>query len=318
MSNQGHFVTKQVRTLVEDVRARVIRGHYDFDRDLRDLEKHRGQAQTLGDPALEERAVNTIALLHIFSGHFNMAVEQLWHGYELCHRANDVSGMAGSLNSLAVVHDMMGHHTESIDLYDKGLQLAVDYADRVPKHEIGSYGLLLTGKLTTLVSLGRYDEAAHLFDEVWEIADELVAVDRQAYARVMIYGYRGKAALDLKQGQVEEAKSALGLALELARSLDLPFELAQVHFGQAHVALIGEGDAEGAEEFWREAEAILLATPVPVNTSYKLASEARYLYHAGYHDKAQYFARKAIGLLEHIRTPEVEQIIQALSPIAND
>lgn len=319
MDSQGYSVTKQIRTLVEDLRARVIRGQFDFEREMSELNKYRDQVRDYDEPSLEERIVNTTALLYIFSGHFNTALELLWEGYEMSLRAKDVSGMAGALNSLAVVYDMMGKHSESIDMYTKGLKLADEFADQVQRHEIASYGLLLTGKLTTLVSLGRYDEAQPLFDQVWDIASELVAYNREAYARVMIYGYRGKAALDLDQGEVDEARSSIGMALELAQSLDLPFELAQVHFNQAHVALIGDGDSEQANGYWRKAEEILFETPVPINISYKFASEARYLFHAGYAKKAEYFAHLAIEVLNQIQTPEVEQIIAALSTIvAND
>jgi hypothetical protein len=315
MESQGYSVARQIRALVNSARGRVLRGHYDFEKDTLTLQKYRYQARALNDPVLEAEAINVLAIMNIYSGHFNSALEQLWLNYDIYQQAGDVGGMVTSLNNLAAMHRRMADYTESIKLCDQGIDLASEFADRVEKHEIRNYGLLLTGKLTALVILHRYDEARHLFDELWAIADQLVQADRLAYARVMTYGHRGKAEVELVQGHLDEAKSAVKLALELAELLNLPLELSIIHFTQAHIALAGEQDE--ADAFWQKAEEVMATMTLSINSGWLYAEEAQYLSHEGYHDKAQYFARKAVEQLKLTRTPEVEQIIQSLSAMVN-
>lgn len=313
MENQQYSVTKQIRSLVENLFARVLRGQYDYEKDSRELERLRDQAQTHDDPMLVARIINVNGVMNMYSGHLNNALEQFQKNYDIYREAQSIGGMTEAINNLALTHAMMGHHDQAVTVYDQGLDLANEFAGTMASHEIPNYGLILSGKLISQVALRRFEEARQTYDGLWNIASELVVVDRGTYARVMVEGYRGKAELDLDEGQVDEARSAIGLALELAQSLDLHFEVAKCRLVQAHIARLGDDDTDQADAFWQQAEALVSATPIAFNTGYVFAEEAQYLIHAGLDQEAEHFGQKAIDFLGKTQTPEVEQMIESLS-----
>jgi tetratricopeptide (TPR) repeat protein len=317
METQGYSESKQIRSLVESIFARVIRSKYDYDRDSRTLQKHLDRAHSIRDQLLAARIVNVHGLMDMFSGHFTDALEQFRQCFEMYQQAQDVGGMTASLNNQAVAHGKMGDDVEALRFYDQGIELADKYAGQIEKHEIMGYGFLLSGKLDTLVTLNQLEDSDQLFDDLWSIADQLVQNDRLNYARMMTIGHRGKAELELSRGEINEAKSALKLALELAELLNLPFGLAEIHLAQAHVACLGDGDGAAADVFWKSAEDVVSTINVPY-TGFMYAEEARYLIRRGQIQKARYFVRKATEILNQTRTPEVEQMIRSLSAMLRE
>jgi tetratricopeptide (TPR) repeat protein len=251
--------------------------------------------------------------MHSFSGYFDNAVEQLQQNYELFRQLGEVGGMVLSINNLAALHRKMGRTDEAIVFYDQAVALVAENADQTERHAVSSYPQLLAGKLLTLVMLGRHEEAQQVFDEVDALGEILNTTDRLGYSRTMNYAYRGRAEIELRQGQVDDAKATIKRAQELAQMLNLTFELAEVHLVQAHIALLGENNAAEAEAFWKQAEDIASTIMITFNTGCLLAEEARYLIRAGQAQKARHFAGIATELLNQTRTPEVEQIIRSLS-----
>ena len=313
MDKQADSAARQIRALVNSIRGRALRGHYEYEKDTRTVQKYRDQAHALNDPVLEAEVINVLAIMDSFSGYFNKAVEQLQQNYQICHQVGDIGGMVLSINNLAALHRKTGKVDEAMTFYDQGTQLVTEHADQVDKHEISSYPQLLAGKLISLVILGRYDEALPVFDEVEAMGEILDTTDRLGYSRTMNYAYRAKAEIELSQQQVDQAKATIERALELAQMLNLTFELAEVQLVQAHIALLGENNPAQADSFWKEAEDIVSTIAITFNTGCLLAEEARYLIRAGQHQKASHFARIATELLNQTRTPEVEQIIRSLS-----
>lgn len=313
MEHESYSTARQIRALVSSVGRRALRGHYDYDKDMRTVQKYRDQAQALNDPALEAQIANVLAIMNSFSGFFNKAIEQHEQNLEIYRQTNDINGMVLSVNNLAAMHRKVGMAQEAMSYYDQGTQLVAEVAGQVEPHEISSFPQLLAGKLVTLVILGRYDEAQQVFDEVEAVGEKLDSGDRLTYSRTMTYAYRGRAEIELSQQQVDEAKATIKRALELAELLNLTFELAEVRLVQAHIAALGESNMGEAESFWKMAEEIVTTTPVTFNTGCLFAEESRYLRRAGQNLKADYFARIATDLLNKTPTPEVEQIIQSLS-----
>lgn len=305
--------SNQIRALAEALAERVFRGQYDDQKDGDTLRQFHNQAQTLDDRLLEAYVVNVHGVMNVCSGFFTEALEQFRYVHGIYEQANDVGGMATSINNQATIYGKMGDYHEALRLYDRGFQLAADYANQIEKHEIKNYGFLLIGKLTTLTVLDKLAGSDQLYDELWAIAEHLVRADRLVYARVMIYGYRGKSELELSRGQIDEATSAITLALELAQPLDLPYELAEIRLAQAHIALFGANDESAAESYWVMAEETLLTTDIEMNIGCLFAEEARYLLYRKRTDKARYFVKRAIDYLSRTPTPEVEQMIHALS-----
>jgi tetratricopeptide (TPR) repeat protein len=313
MANQDYSASEQIRALVNSVRGRVLRGHYEYEKDRRTAEKFRDQARALNDTTLETEVTNVLAIMDSFSGYFNSAVEQLQQNYEICHQVSDIGGMMLSMNNLAALHRKMGLTEEAMTFYDRGIQLVAEYAGQIEKHEISSYPQLLAGRLLTLVILGRHQEAQQAFDEVDALGEVLRSTDRLGYSRTMNYAYRGKAEIELSQQRIDGARAAIQRALELAQMLNLTFELAEVHLVQAHIALLGDNNPAEAERFWKRAEEIAATIMITFNTGCLLAEEARYLVRAGQRQKAAHFADIATELLNQTRTPEVEQVVRSLS-----
>lgn len=315
MGNENNSAARQIRALVNSVRRRALRGHYEYEKDCHTVEKYRDQAHALGDVALESEVNNVLAIMNSFSGYFNKAVAQLQQNYEISRQGNDLGGMLLAINNQAALHRKMGLVQEAMGYYDQGTQLVADHGAGIDKHDIISYPQLLGGKLLTLAMLGRHEEGLQVFDDLEAMSDVLLGRDRMGFSRTLNYAYRGRAEIELGQGKVAEAKVTVQRALELAQLVNLTFELAEVHLVQAHIALLGDDNPAEAEQYWKQAEDIAATIMITFNTGCLLAEEARYLTRVGHHQKAKHFARIATELLNQTRTPEVEQMIRALSAI---
>ncbi len=283
---------------------RIIRGDYDYEQDMQTTGKYLEQAVKLNDPQLEAQIVNTRAVLNAICGYLDPANDLFWNLLALHEQTQNLDGMALAYNNLAVTSEVQGQYETALALYNRGLALF-----NTPHDSLREYGRLLTGKFSALVTLHHYDDADACFDEITDMGQALVAYDREQYARMMVTVYRDAAELALHRDDLEHARKYKNLALEFANGLNLTFELAAVHFTEAHYALKTNNPSD---IYWDKARDILQRIDAPALIGRSYIQEARYLLRAGYVDVARDFTQLALALFEDLNLKDDIAIAHSL------
>lgn len=283
---------------------RIIRGDYDYEQDMQTTEKYLEQAVKLNDPQLEAQIVNTRAVLNAICGKLDHATDLFWNLLAINEQTHNLDGMALAYNNLAVTSEVQGKYAEALVLYNRGLALF-----NTPEDSLREYGRLLTGKFSALVTLHHYDDADACFDEITEMGQALVAYDREQYARMMVTVYRDAAELALHRDDLEHAKKYKNLALEFANGLNLTFELATVHFTEAHYALKTH---DSPDTYWDKGRDILQRLDAPALIGRAYIQEARYLQREGYAEESRAFTQLALALFEGLNLKDDIAIAHSL------
>lgn len=310
MSENEHPTVKLIRRLTSSIFERIIRGQFDYDRDLQSLQKYQEQARQLGSQELEGLTMNYMAALNSLAGYLSEAQRLFTELFEFHREHGNTRGMATALNNRSVVFSTAGRYEEALDMYKQAEALC----DAENEGMLPIYGLILSGQLSTHRLLEHYDLIPHFFDRISEIGERLVATDRFTYARVMCAVYRNMAEYHLHLGDAEEAHGLARMAVDFAMGLDLTFELANVYFTQAHIALYrdDEQSRDEAAARWQQALDLLQVVQAPAQIGRAYLEEARYLERHGYRDYAQDFAQRAYNIfVQHDMAEDVE-LAQAL------
>lgn len=123
--------------------------------------------------------------------------------------------------------------------------------------------------------------------------------------------YRNLGEYHLHQKDYAQAQSTIRLGMSFATGLDLPFELADLYYTQAHSAL-AMGHPDEAEASWTKALDILGKVTAKANVGRNLTEEARYLARHGYPDQSRRFAKYAYDIFERLNMSEDANLAVAL------
>ena len=274
--------------LVNKIFEQLIRGDFNYENDLKRLEKFLDQARQLDEPFLEARILNNIAILNNVSGRSHLCEDYFWQVYEIYEGLNETSELCTTLGNLATVNFTQGEPEKALELYNRGLEIS---------ESISSY--LISGKMEVLLVLQRYDEAETCFQSIEDQLDDLLELEGQAaYNRRMSVMYRTLAEVHLHRKQFDEAHQHINQAQQLANSLKLTFELAEIYFTCAHIALLQSNNLQAAREYWQQALELVADINSPSHVGHSFLQESRYLHRLGYPDAAAQFAQEAMQIFE--------------------
>jgi len=274
--------------LVGKIFEQLIRGDYDYEKDLARLEKYLGQARQLDAPLLEAQILNNIAILNNVSGRPDLCEEYLWQVYEIYEGLGETSKLCSTIGNLATVNSTRGDYEAALDLYDRGLKIS----DEISSH-------LISGKMDVLLVLQRFDEVVACFESIADRLDEMLEIDGRAnYTRRMSSMYRALAEVCLQRQQFDDAAYYINQARSLAEGLNLTFGLAEIYFTCAHIALLQHRDQELANTYWQKAQDTFNGILSPSHVGRSYLEESRYLHQKGFREEARHFAHEAAAIFE--------------------
>lgn len=289
MTENNEKVVRFLEVLVDKIFQQLIRGQYDCEIDLKALEKYLEQARNLDARMLEARILNNIAILNNVSGRSDLCEEYLWKAYEIYEAEDNRERIGATLGNLATLNTTRGDYETSLELFNRALNFEGN----------DNIHFLLSGKMNILLVLDRYDEVIECFNLIQSESQNTLSNENKAnFARFMSSVYRTMAETHLQQQDFETANQYIIMARNFGEGLNLTFGLSEIYYTLAHIALIQNDDHEGANQHWEEADKILEGINSPSHLGRGYLQEARYLQRAGYPEKSQDFAQRAVAIFE--------------------
>lgn len=293
--------------LARKIFERAIRGQINYEQDIANLKKYHQLALTLNQPRTEAMIINYMAVVNSIAGNLHEAEDLFSKLYEIQKSDNNYYGMATALNNKAVLYSTQGRYDELMALYEQGAKLC---ESRIAE-TADIYGLILSGQLSAYLILEDYPAMDACYQHILEVKDHILKRDKFVYARVMSDIYRSMAEYHLHFGDIEKARSTINLAVELARGLDLAFELANAYLTLAHIEL-AEENTQAAYDIWDEVENVLGNSEAPSHIGRLYLEEARYLQRHNYKEYQQIFAQKSHEIFKQQSMIEDAELAQTL------
>jgi tetratricopeptide (TPR) repeat protein len=307
MDEQNNPKVKFIAQMSGRIFERVIRGQIDYDADMKALQKYRDMAIQENAPIQEAGIINNMAILNSFAGHLKLAEQQLIDLFEIYKRLNNLSGMALAYNNRAFFLVTLGRYDEAQAIYTE----AIAFCEAHLEETFRSYARILSGLMAASYMRQQYDNIPAYFAKIEAIQDKLLENNRQNYANIMTEVYRNLGEYHLHQKDYAQAQSMIRLGMSFATGLDLLFELADLYYTQAHIAL-AMGNPDEAEASWTKALDILDKVTAKANVGRNLTEEARYLARHGYPDYSRRFAKYAYDIFEGLNMSEDANLAVAL------
>jgi len=293
MSNETNPAVEFIEQLIKRLFDAIIRGDYNYDRDMKSLIRYREQAQKLDHTLLEARVLNIMGILCGLSGRSDESEQFLLQIVEIYKTLNDTNGLVAAYGNLYNFNVLHGRYEIAYDYIERALALKTEQ----------DHLFLLSNKMTLLLFQDRYDEIEVCYEEVKKIAEKPIDNARKdIFARFMSSVYRTMAEVHIYRQQQEEAVRAINMAHGFAQGLNLTFELADIYYTYAHIALSNH-DKEQAEIYWSKAHDVIKDTNSPLQVGRDYLEEAQYLKRKGFDDKSEEFARYAFNIFEEYDMP---------------
>ena len=153
MSDKTPKAARFIEVLVQRTFEQLIRGQYDFEKDLTHLQRYLNQAKALNAPLLEARILNNLAILHNVSGRGDACEAFLWEAYQIYDDLNQSEHMTATLGNLAKLQMTRGDYETALSLLERALAL---------EHH-NNLHFLLAGKMSALLALQRLEEIFRVF-----------------------------------------------------------------------------------------------------------------------------------------------------------
>lgn len=282
-----------INALVDRAFQRIIRYDCDYQKQLKELEMHWETAKKVSDLTLGGRVLTVMGVLHATFGYLDKAQQCFFE-------ARDIYTNIGKTDRLISVYINLARSSSNMGEYERALKfcrdgLAIENLEDYPSEYAG----LLGNRLVALIATEQFEEAAHCLEQLDAISAPFAESNPQYYARLMAHVYRDAAELALHHQRFDEAHSKVKLGLELAESLNLRVERADLYFTRAHIALVETPDAlDAIEDAFEKAEEIVKSVESPVMAANSLLAEARFLQRIKRLNKAQFFAKQAAAIFE--------------------
>jgi class 3 adenylate cyclase/tetratricopeptide (TPR) repeat protein len=180
-----------------------------------------------------------LALIKMNLGEYEAAEELLYEELFYRHQTGEQIPLTPLYVNLGVVQNEAGRWEKALENINKGYQLAVD-ADNTLWQSIalGTRGMIFE-------NLNDFDKAESDYEADLALTEKIKDPQGQAIARELLGNLR------IKQGQLEEAKSHLEIALALSRNLHYQKGMIKSLLGLAGAAFL-QGDQEAASSFITE------------------------------------------------------------------
>ena len=285
----------------------MIRGQINYETDMKTLQKYRDMASQENAPRQEAAITNTMAILNSMAGHLKLAEQQLTDLFGIYQHLNNLSGMALAYNNKAFLLVTLGRYAEAEAIYIEALA----FCEAHPEETLRSHARILSGLLAVGYMRQQYENMPLYFGKIEALQDKLLENNRENYANIMTEAYRNMGEYHLHQKDYAQAQSMIRLGMSFAQGLDLPFELADLYYTQAHIALV-MGNADEAESSWSKALETLDKVTAKANVGRNLTEEARYLARHGYTDHSRRFAKYAYDIFEGLNMTEDANLAVAL------
>ena len=299
---KGAALVNFFRKLVRRVFDRILTGDFDYEKDMRELDRYRCQVKKYELRELEPEVVNVMAVLTSISGRIEEGYLLFQQLYEMAEDLGDLNGMVLSLLNQGINLQEQTKYADALDKFNAGLKLlkANEASGRVV---IGRYGELLVSKMKILILLGELEAAMVLFEDIQVIAEDFVAAHRQAYARVMSEAYTTMIEICRDKNDFDKAKSYMAMALELAVGSDSNPDRIQIYLGGVRLAL-AQSDTALATSYLEQAQIGLDGFDESPFKGRFLMTEARMMLSLGFGELAPDLARRALDTFEKYEMPE--------------
>ena len=277
---------------VERLFERVIRGEYDYDRDIKNLERYLNVARKADCVELQASILNVVGVLNNVAGHVQRAIDTLWDVHTMYLDTGDMVQAAHTLSNLGFIQMNAGNYSGASSLFKEGMAIFQ------PSDGYATYRYLLSNQLHALLMLEDYAALDTLLVEAQEIATHITRDDAHQYARHMGGIYRIMAERELIHHNFDEARRYAGLARDLAEGSALTFELGHIYCTCAHIELAQTGNIAGAMIYWQELNDLFDKVHAPAHIGRNYLEEARYLLHHDFADEGRKFAERALAIFE--------------------
>jgi tetratricopeptide (TPR) repeat protein len=292
MTNQSSL-SNMINALVDRAFQRIIRYECDYSKQLKELEMHWGTAKKVNDLTLGGRVVTVMGVLHATFGYLDKAQQCFFEARDIYATLDKTDRLISVYINLTRSSTNMGEYERALKFCREGLT-----TPNLEDHP-SEYAGLLGNQLAALVATEQFEEAERCVEQINAISGRFAESNPQYYARIMAHVYRDAAELALHFQNFEEAHSKVKLGLELAESLNLRVERADLYFTRAHIALIETPDSlDAIEDCFEKAEEIIKGLESPVMAGNSLLAEARLLQRIKRLNKAQFFAKEAAAIFE--------------------
>lgn len=274
---------------------RLIRGEYEYEKDMRTLQIYRERAQRLKSVFLEARMLSLTAILNSISGNVDTAITLLYEAQALLGDNPDyLETRATLLYNLGYTHMNLGEFDKALEIFDNALDL-ID----TPEDYIGIAYTLYTGRMTTLVYAHRYDHAELEMINFNPLANRYLNESRRDFAKSMMSINQNQARILLARKQADKVRSHALMSRELAEQLKLPAELSEIYLTCARMERM-TGDEEAARQYFLMADEQANQVHMPPDIARYLLSGARFLLEDDDLERAKYFAERALAVLEQL------------------
>jgi len=299
---KGAALVNFFRKLVRRVFDRVLTGDFDYEKDMRELNRYRSQARKYELRQLEPEVVNVMAVLTSISGRIEEGYLLFQQLYEVAEDLDDLNGMILSLLNQGVNLQDQTKYADALDKFNAGLKLLKAHESE-GRAAISRYGELLVSKMKILIFLGELEAAKVLFEDIQVIAQDFVAAHRQSYARVMSEAYTVMIEICRDKKDFDKAKSYMAMALELAVGSDSNPDRIQIYLGGVRLAL-AQSDTALATSYLNQAQIGLDGFDESPFKGRFLMTEARMMLSLGFGELAPDLARSALDTFEKHEMPE--------------
>lgn len=285
--------SNMINGLVEKAFQKIVRYDCDYQKQLAELENHRQSAVKVNDLLLEGRTLSVIGILNSTFGYLDKAQTNFYEALEIYRRIEKWDRVVSVYINLTRASSTMGEYERALKFSAEGL--ALPYIKDHP----AEYAGLLSNRLVALMATEQYAEAERCIAQLNTVVDQSTASNPQYYARVMTHVYRDDAELTLYHKKFDASRSKVNLGLELAQSLDLRLELAELYFTSAHIALAETPtDKKAIDGYFAKAEEIVRTLESPVMLANCLLAEANLLKRQRYTSKSNEYAMQAAAIFQ--------------------
>lgn len=224
----------------------ILRGEFKFEPTQNALQNHLAKAQRMGLARYETETLNTLGILYLTAGQAAQHKDYFLRGLEKAEQTHDVDLKMKLLNNLSESY-LLEWDFESADQYlDQGIVVA-------RQHHLKTLVVvyLYSNRVNYWLLRGDYAQAARMFDETWQIAEnaDLLKYSKYEYLQVVFILRNAHALIQIASGKCNAALDSLQLAVHLAQETrSVEFQVS-THLTRLYYELLCNHDEASAQQW---------------------------------------------------------------------
>lgn len=212
-TNPQNPIAGFIRKMNIEMFGRIVRGQFDAEADLRQLQKYLDMAHHIGSPVAAGNIYLTIFLLQISTGQFKEAIASMDKGADEFRQADDPSSqqrVTACQTNQAETYHLLGDYAQAITIYERVLA----EIDQLPEDE-DTYGdryVLYGSMATSHLAQGNVEAAERLFKRIFNDPKR----SHEQFTNAIMDANIGMSEIHLRRDEHAAAQSTARIALDIA------------------------------------------------------------------------------------------------------